>query len=72
MHVGRVLTWNPPHVFVLSWLIGPDWAIQAPDAHGSRVTVTFAASAAGTHVALVDDKLQAHGPGVGVRAGRRR
>lgn len=20
---GRVLTWNPPHVFALSWLIGP-------------------------------------------------
>ncbi len=60
---GRVSTWDPPRVFAFSWLIGPDWAIPAADAVGSRVTVTFAPTDTGTHVELVHDQLDAHGPG---------
>lgn len=67
---GRVLTWDPPHVFAFSWLIGPDWGIPAADARGSRVTVTFTPTASGTHIELVHDELDAHGPGwEGVRDG---
>jgi uncharacterized protein YndB with AHSA1/START domain len=60
---GRVLTWDPPNRFVFSWLIGPDWAVPAADAPGSRVTVTFTPITDGTRVALVHDRLDAHGPG---------
>ncbi|MGR6318338.1 SRPBCC family protein [Micromonospora soli] len=60
---GRVLTWDPPRTFAFSWLIGPDWGIPAPDAPGSRVTVTFTPEGAGTRVDLVHDRLDAHGPG---------
>jgi uncharacterized protein YndB with AHSA1/START domain len=60
---GRVLTWDPPHTFAFSWLIGPDWAVPGPDAPGSRVTVTFDRTDSGTHVTLVHDQIDAHGPG---------
>jgi uncharacterized protein YndB with AHSA1/START domain len=60
---GRVLTWEPPRVFAFSWLIGPDWGVPAPDAVGSRVTVTFTPIPSGTRVDLVHDHLDVHGPG---------
>jgi uncharacterized protein YndB with AHSA1/START domain len=60
---GRVLSWDPPREFSFSWLIGTDWAPPTPEAHGSRVTVTFTAAAAGTHVACVHDRLDVHGTG---------
>ncbi|MEU5942081.1 SRPBCC family protein [Micromonospora sp. NPDC047548] len=60
---GRVLTWDPPRTFAFCWLIGPDWKPPAPDAVGSRVTVTFTADDTGTRVDLVHDQLDAHGPG---------
>ncbi|SCG40526.1 SRPBCC domain-containing protein [Micromonospora halophytica] len=67
---GRVLTWEPPRTFAFLWLIGPDWKVPAPDATGSRVTVTFAPTDRGTRVDLVHDRLDAHGPGwEGVRDG---
>ena len=67
---GRVLTWDPGRVFAFSWLIGTDWAVPAPDAPGSRVTVTFTAVGGGTRVDLVHDHLAAHGPGWrGIREG---
>jgi uncharacterized protein YndB with AHSA1/START domain len=67
---GRVLTWDPPREFAFSWLIGPDFGLPGPDVAGSRVTVTFTASGSGTHVTLVHDQLDAHGPGwEGVREG---
>lgn len=59
---GRVLTWEPPRVFAFAWLIGTDWAPPAPDAVGSRVTVTFTPTEGGTRVELVHDQLEAHGP----------
>lgn len=58
---GRVLAWDPPRAFAFSWLIGTDWAPPAPDAPGSRVTVTFTPTPAGTHVELVHDQLDVHG-----------
>jgi uncharacterized protein YndB with AHSA1/START domain len=67
---GRVLVWDPPREFAFSWLIGPDWAVPAPDAEGSRVTVTFTPIADGTRVDLVHDGFEVHGTGwEGVRAG---
>jgi uncharacterized protein YndB with AHSA1/START domain len=67
---GRVLEWEPPRVFVFSWLIDPDWGIPKPDAVGSRVTVTFTPTGSGTRVELVHDRLDVHGPGwESVRAG---
>lgn len=60
---GRVLTWDPPRVFAFSWLIGPDWGVPGPDAEGSRVTVTFTPTDAGTLVELVHDRLDVHGSG---------
>jgi uncharacterized protein YndB with AHSA1/START domain len=67
---GRVLVWDPPSTFAFSWLIGPDWGIPKSDAAGSRVTVTFTPSGSGTHVELVHDQLDVHGPGwEGVAAG---
>jgi uncharacterized protein YndB with AHSA1/START domain len=60
---GRVLAWEPPREFAFSWLIGPDWGRPAPDARGSRVTVTFTPVGTGTQVDLVHDDLDAHGPG---------
>lgn len=60
---GRVLTWDPPRTFAFAWLIGPDWQVPAPDADGSRVTVTFTPVDGGTRVDLVHDRLDAHGAG---------
>ncbi|SCL23561.1 Uncharacterized conserved protein YndB, AHSA1/START domain [Micromonospora rhizosphaerae] len=60
---GRVLTWDPPHTFAFSWLIGPEWQVPAADAAGSRVTVTFTPVEGGTRVDLVHDRLDAHGAG---------
>lgn len=60
---GRVLTWDPPRTFAFAWLVGPDWDVPAPDAAGSRVTVTFTPIAGGTRVELVHDRLDAHGEG---------
>ncbi|WBB66528.1 SRPBCC family protein [Micromonospora sp. WMMD812] len=60
---GRVLTWDPPRTFAFSWLVGPDWKPPAPDAVGSRVTVTFTPTDTGTQVDLVHDRLDVHGPG---------
>jgi uncharacterized protein YndB with AHSA1/START domain len=67
---GRVLTWDPPREFAFSWLIGPDFGLPKPDAVGSRVTVTFTPTETGTHLELVHDQIDAHGPGwEGVRDG---
>jgi uncharacterized protein YndB with AHSA1/START domain len=60
---GRVVTWDPPRAFSYSWQIGTDWAVPAEDAPASLVTVTFTPTATGTHVELVHDQLDAHGPG---------
>jgi uncharacterized protein YndB with AHSA1/START domain len=60
---GRVLVWQPPAQFAFSWLINKDWQVPGPEAVGSRVTVTFTAIDGGTHVELVHDRLDAHGPG---------
>ena len=60
---GRVLTWDPPRTFAFSWLIGTDWGVPAPDAPGSRVTVTFTPTDTGTRVELVHDRLDVHGAG---------
>jgi len=38
---ARVLVWDPPHRFVFSWDIGPDWRIADDLADTSEVEVRF-------------------------------
>jgi len=49
---GRVLTWQPPHRLVLSWMIGTDWKPDPDPAHWSEVEVLFSAVPGGTRVDL--------------------
>lgn len=60
---GRVVQWEPGVVFAFTWAIGPDWAVPAPEAPTSRVTVTFTPIEGGTRVELVHDQLDRHGDG---------
>jgi uncharacterized protein YndB with AHSA1/START domain len=50
-------------VFAFSWRIGPEFAVPAPDAPHSVVTVTFTPTDDGTRVDLVHSGLDAHGDG---------
>jgi uncharacterized protein YndB with AHSA1/START domain len=65
---ARVLTWDPPHRFVFSWDIGPDWRIADDLAHTSEVDVSFTPEADGsgaeptrTRVVLTHRHLERHG-----------
>ncbi|HWU22169.1 MAG TPA: SRPBCC family protein [Nocardioides sp.] len=67
---GRVLAFDPPHRFVLSWDIGPDWRIVDDPARASEVEVLFTAlptedGATGprTRVELTHRHLDRHGEG---------
>ena len=60
---GSVLRWEPGTEVAFSWRIGADFAVPAPDAPASRVTVTFTPVAGGTRVELVHDRLDRHGDG---------
>lgn len=80
---ARVLAWEPPHRFVFSWDIGPDWRIADDPARTSEVEVRFTAlppgeaghgpageEASRTRVELTHRHLDRHGEGwTGVREG---
>jgi uncharacterized protein YndB with AHSA1/START domain len=73
---GRVLVFDPPHRFVFSWDIGPDWRIADDLARTSEVEVRFVALPAEdaaidrTRVELTHRHLDRHGDGWrGVRDG---
>lgn len=64
--MGRVLTFDPPHVLAFSWDIGPDWQIVADLDGTSTVEVTFEALAeeeGQTRVVLVHRHIERHGAG---------
>lgn len=63
---GRVTEWNPPTRLVLDWAVGPD-RVPCPDTP-SRLTVLFLVDGASTRVALVHDRLEAHGEGAAAYA----
>lgn len=66
---ARVLAWEPPHRFVFSWDIGPDWRIADDLAHTSEVEVRFVpeddqdGASTRTRVELTHRHLDRHGDG---------
>ena len=61
---ARVLTYEPPERFVISWDIGPDWKLVTDPERCSEVEVTFVAEAPGrTRVELEHRHLDRHGDG---------
>ena len=38
---GQILTWDPPHRFVLAWQINPEWKYEPDLAKSSEVEVRF-------------------------------
>lgn len=71
---GRVQVFDPPHRFVFSWDIGPDWQIISDPAMSSEVEVVFTPVEGGdgprTRVELTHRHLERHGAGwEGVRDG---
>jgi uncharacterized protein YndB with AHSA1/START domain len=68
---SRVLAFEPPDRFVISWDLSPQWQIETDPTRTSEVEVTF--TAIGDHRTRVDLEhrhLDRHGPGwEGVREG---
>lgn len=61
---ARVLAFDPPHRFVISWDISPQWQLEEHLDHTSEVEVTFTEAGPGrTHVELVHRNLDRHGEG---------
>jgi uncharacterized protein YndB with AHSA1/START domain len=60
---GRILTWDPPHRFVLAWQINSDWAYEPDLAKSSEVDVRFTRVPEGTRVDLVHRHFERMGPG---------
>lgn len=60
---ARVLSFEPPHRFVISWDITPRWQIETDPERCSEVEVRFTADDAGTLVELEHRYLDRHGDG---------
>ncbi|HUI69296.1 MAG TPA: SRPBCC family protein [Spirochaetia bacterium] len=61
---ARVLAYEPPHRFVISWDISPQWRIEKNLEHTSEVEVRFIAETAErTRVELEHRHLDRHGEG---------
>ena len=45
---GSVLTWEPPHLFVMAWQIRPDWQFEPDLSKCSEVEVRFTPADDGT------------------------
>lgn len=61
---ARVLAFEPPTRFVISWDISPRWELVADPAHASEVEVTFTPEGPGqTRVELEHRHLDRHGAG---------
>ena len=61
---ARVLEYDPPHRFVFSWEIDPQWKIEPDPSRASEVCVTFVSDGpARTTVTLEHRHLDRHGEG---------
>jgi uncharacterized protein YndB with AHSA1/START domain/uncharacterized damage-inducible protein DinB len=64
---GRVLTWEPPHRFVLAWQIDPRWQYEPDITKASEVEIRFTPEAGGmTRVDLEHRNFERHGEGAGL------
>ncbi len=61
---GSVLTWQPPHLFVMAWQIRPDWQFESDLSKCSEVEVRFTSADDGTTlVELEHRQMERHGAG---------
>jgi uncharacterized protein YndB with AHSA1/START domain len=61
---GRVLAYEPPHRFVITWNINPQWQLETDQEKVSEIEVAFIAeSPATTRVELTHRYLERRGPG---------
>jgi uncharacterized protein YndB with AHSA1/START domain len=61
---GSVLTWEPPHLFVMAWQIRPDWQFEPDLSKCSEVEVRFTPADDGTTLVELEHRgLQRHGMG---------
>jgi uncharacterized protein YndB with AHSA1/START domain len=61
---GSVLTWEPPHLFVMAWQIRPDWQYEPDLSKCSEVEVRFTPADDGTTVVELEHRgLTRHGVG---------
>jgi len=63
-HWARVLAYEPPHRFVFSWDISPEWKLETDPDRTSEVEVSFISEGPQTtRVELVHRNLDRHGEG---------
>jgi uncharacterized protein YndB with AHSA1/START domain len=61
---GSVLTWEPPHLFVMAWQIRPDWQYEPELGKCSEVVVRFTPADDGTTLVELEHRgLTRHGAG---------
>jgi uncharacterized protein YndB with AHSA1/START domain len=61
---GSVLTWEPPHLFVMAWQIRPDWQYEPDLSKCSEVEVRFTPADNGTTLVELEHRgLTRHGVG---------
>jgi uncharacterized protein YndB with AHSA1/START domain len=60
---GRVLAYEPPRRFVITWNISLQWQLETDRGKVSEVEVTFEPEGTDTRVQLVHRHLDRHGPG---------
>jgi uncharacterized protein YndB with AHSA1/START domain len=59
---GRVLAYEPPHRFVITWNISLEWQLEEDPDKVSEIEVTFVTESM-TRVELTHRNLDRHGPG---------
>ncbi|WP_260734992.1 SRPBCC family protein [Tunturiibacter lichenicola] len=61
---GSVLTWEPPHLFVMAWQVRPDWSFEPDLSKCSEVEVRFTPADDGTTLVELEHRyLERHGAG---------
>jgi uncharacterized protein YndB with AHSA1/START domain len=61
---GSVLTWEPPHLFVMAWQIRPDWQFEPDLSKCSEVEIRFTPADDGTTLVELEHRgLTRHGVG---------
>jgi Activator of Hsp90 ATPase homolog 1-like protein len=61
---GSVLTWQPPHLFVMAWQIRPDWQFESDLSKCSEVEVRFTPADDGTTLVELEHRhMERHGAG---------